>query len=57
MQSKKLSKETMKAMKGGLPRDFMLSYERPDIQEVTEKDFNEPATESISVACRSLLGC
>ena len=49
-----LSKEKMKEMFGGMPPQ---DYQKPQILEVTENDFNEPAKESVVIACRSLLGC
>lgn len=53
-EKQKLSKEKMKEMFGGMtPED----YQKPQISEVTEADFNESAKDSAVVACRSLLGC
>jgi hypothetical protein len=52
-EKQKLSKEKMKEMFGGMTPD---DYQKPQISELTEADFNEPATESAKVACRSLLG-
>jgi hypothetical protein len=51
MSQKELEKQKMKELFGGTV------YKKPEVEEVTEQNFEQTSKDNAVIACRSLLGC